>query len=47
MAPGAYNSDMDRTGTFERLSGFFAESPADAADVVAAWLFVRRRLAAG
>ena len=30
---------MDRTGTIERLSGFFAESPAPAADVVAAWLF--------
>ena len=29
---------MDRTGTIERLSGFFAESPA-AADVAAAWLF--------
>ena len=38
-APGAYNSDMDRTGTIERLSGFFAESPACAADVAAAWLF--------
>ena len=37
--PGAYNSDMDRIGTIERLSGFFAESPAAAADVVAAWLF--------
>ena len=30
---------MDRAGTIERLSGFFAESPAPAADVVAAWLF--------
>ena len=30
---------MDRTGTIERLSGFFAESPAAAADVAAAWLF--------
>ena len=38
-APGAYNPDMDRSGTIERLSGFFAESPAAAADVAAAWLF--------
>ena len=30
---------MDRTGTIERLSGFFAEPPAAAADVAAAWLF--------
>ena len=30
---------MDRTGTIERLSGFFAESPAAAADVAAAWLY--------
>ena len=30
---------MDRTGTIERLSGFFAEFPAAAADVAAAWLF--------
>ena len=37
--PGAYNSGMDRIGTIERLSGFFAESPAAAADVAAAWLF--------
>ena len=30
---------MDRIGTIERLSGFFAESPASAADVAAAWLY--------
>ena len=30
---------MDRIGTIERLSGFFAESPASAADVAVAWLY--------
>ena len=30
---------MDRTGTIERLSGFFAEPPDAAADVAAAWLY--------
>ena len=30
---------MDRTAILESLSGFFAESPAAATDVVAAWLF--------
>ena len=30
---------MDRTAILQCLSGFFAESPAAAADVAAAWLF--------
>ena len=30
---------MDRTAILQCLRGFFAESPAAAADVVAAWLF--------